>query len=702
MPGHSAPFGLIAWLEETRIVLPLKAVDVAFSVSGDLAEVSLDQIFHQTSSRPLDVVYTFPLPAGAAVFRCELIVNDRVIEARVEEKARARQIAHEMKQAGRRVGLVEMERENLFTLSLGNVQPGDLIVVRFAWFQELNHLQDAKSLAIPFTPGLRYIPGKPLLRGNRGKGIQDDTDQVPDASRISPPRIDELHPDAALVSLNGKLDAHFVAAGSLSSPTHPILVRDEKETALVTLPLEGHVPDRDFILRWKERAVTTLDLRSTSCSDRDAQYAVVRLDAPADAPIAVDQSRDYYFLIDRSGSMGGSKWTCTARALNAFVDQLGEQDRVWVTLFESSFQDYAEAPLPAAELKTDPAFRSLEKLGVAGGTELLPALDHVLKKIAIHSPEHEPAIIIITDGQVGNEAAVIQLMRAHPDVTLHTFGIDTAVNDAFLKQLATQHRGSCTLMTPNDDIQGAVFRLGNRLRRPVLTELSVVGDWAATSSRLPDIHAGEHILVALKGDKDARFLELKGKLADNTTRDFRFDLEPTSAAGPRLLWARQTIDRCLAEGRDKEAIQLAIQHNLICRGTAFIAYDLKEKVSLATEEIYQPSMLYAGAMPVSACAPAPPASSVPQMKMRRFTGPEASASSLLPRIFSSKVVARKTRQLFDLLKAGGKPNEREREKMIDIRARHRGGANVSSLRSQILIDAWSARVLPLPAFQSEA
>jgi Ca-activated chloride channel family protein len=44
---------------------------------------------------------------------------------------------------------------------------------------------------------VRYIPGAPLLRSNSGKGAVDDTDQVPEASRISPPRIDQLHPDAA-------------------------------------------------------------------------------------------------------------------------------------------------------------------------------------------------------------------------------------------------------------------------------------------------------------------------------------------------------------------------------------------------------------------------------------------------------------------------------------------------------------------------
>ena len=66
---------------------------------------------------------------------------------------------------------------------------------------------DWASLRIPFCPGVRYIPGQPLLRRLQGMGVEDDTDEVPDASRISPPRIDALHPDAAYLSIAGVIES---------------------------------------------------------------------------------------------------------------------------------------------------------------------------------------------------------------------------------------------------------------------------------------------------------------------------------------------------------------------------------------------------------------------------------------------------------------------------------------------------------------
>src|SRR4029077_2490532 len=79
-------FGLIAWLEQTKISLPLKGVECAFNVCGDVVSVEIDQIFHQNSQQPLDCLYTFPLPAGAAVYRCEMHLDGRVIRGPVEEQ----------------------------------------------------------------------------------------------------------------------------------------------------------------------------------------------------------------------------------------------------------------------------------------------------------------------------------------------------------------------------------------------------------------------------------------------------------------------------------------------------------------------------------------------------------------------------------------------------------------------------------------
>ncbi|MEA3208779.1 MAG: Ca-activated chloride channel [Chthoniobacter sp.] len=602
-PRSSAPtseFGLLAWLENTRIVLPLKGVECRFEVTGAIACVEVDQIFHQNTDRPLDCTYTFPLPAGAAVYRCELHVNDRVIRAKVEEQEAARRIYRERTAAGRRAALVETERENIFTLSLGNVQPEDVIVVRFAWFQVLDRAGDGLRLLVPTCPGVRYIPGKPLLRALSGRGTVDDTDQVPDASRISPPRIDALHPDAAYFSIEGRLSAADVESGTASSPSHPIFVRESDGAVTVKLCGRGAIPDRDFALAWREPKARQLAPQAWRWVEGNETYALVQLRAPDRVKVADGFAQDVYFLIDRSGSMSGAKWQRTCEALRAFVGLLGAEDRVWITLFESDYRDFAEAPMPAPAVLADRGFQCLEALGTGGGTELLPAAAHVLEQISRHSAGRRASVVLITDGQVGNDALIVRAFQQAPQVRVHTFGIDTMVNDAFLKSLAHQQRGGCWLQTPADDIAGTIAALGDRLRRPVLTDLSVRGSWEAGRATWPDLHVQEVVTVSLRGTA-ATALEITGRLPDGTAHCFAMDLGTAGSEAVKLLWAKERMAALLAAERPQEAIALARQHNLICQGAAFIAWDEAEQVQIAQEMIVQPVLGWAA----SKCLAAP-------------------------------------------------------------------------------------------------
>jgi Ca-activated chloride channel family protein len=319
-------FGLISTVENRRVMLPLKAVECEFSVVAGLVEVRMTQVFRQENPKPLDCDYLFPLPADAAVYSCEADFNGRVIRAIVKERGEAVRLAQEKKAEGKRVALVESERENLLTLSLKNLQPDDLVLITLKYIQPLRHLADMPSVEIPFCPGIRYIPGNPLIRSNRGQGIVDDTDQVPDASRISPVRMDQEHPDASFIEILGRLDGKFVNADALVSPSHNIISRPEGDDVVIGLSDKGEVPDRDFVLRWKESKPDTLTARAWIQETGEETYALIEIRAPKASGPAVPM--DFYFLVDQSGSMSGVKWQKAALAVQTSVSKLMEGDRV--------------------------------------------------------------------------------------------------------------------------------------------------------------------------------------------------------------------------------------------------------------------------------------------------------------------------------------------------------------------------------------
>jgi von Willebrand factor type A domain len=301
------------------------------------------------------------------------------------------------------------------------------------------------------------------------------------------------------------------------------------------------------------------------------------------------EGSDLYFLVDRSGSMAAEKWAKTADALIAFVKATTHRDRVWITFFESDYRDFAEKPLGRDALLRDPNFQSLAKLGTGGGTELLPALRHVLGIHEGFSARRRSHIILITDGQVANEEAVLKEVSGKA-LPMHCFGIDHAVNEAFLRQLSGQQRGTNVFLTTNDDLARPIAILGSRLSRPVFTHLALEGDWELAGTELPDIYAGQVVFAPVRTKGNRSDLKVTGK--DSVGRPLTVPLHAQAAKTdlPKLIWMKRRIESLLQGGKTKDAIALAEKANLVCRGAAFIAWDDAQEVAIAQDEVYQPSL----------------------------------------------------------------------------------------------------------------
>src|SRR5262249_34033827 len=123
------------------------------------------------------------------VTRCELRVGERVVAARLEERGAAREAYAQAVEAGRRAALAEEERPGVFTITLGSLAPGERAIVRFGMAYPLPREAGRAVCRFPLVVGERYVPGAPLPGERVGGGIEPDTVEVADASRITPPRL---------------------------------------------------------------------------------------------------------------------------------------------------------------------------------------------------------------------------------------------------------------------------------------------------------------------------------------------------------------------------------------------------------------------------------------------------------------------------------------------------------------------------------
>ena len=164
---------------------PLKHTDVKADISGPLARVTVKQQFENPFEDKIEAVYTFPLPQNAAVDDLTMLVGDRTIRGQIKKREDARAIYDAARAAGHVAALLDQERPNIFTQSVANIMPGEKVTVTISYVETLKYDEGSYEFVFPTVVGPRYIPGAPT--GKQSTGWSPDTDQVPDASRITPP-----------------------------------------------------------------------------------------------------------------------------------------------------------------------------------------------------------------------------------------------------------------------------------------------------------------------------------------------------------------------------------------------------------------------------------------------------------------------------------------------------------------------------------
>ena len=224
--------------------LPLAAIDVKADVTGLVYRVELTQRFVNTHAQPLEATYVFPLPDRAAVTGMRMIAADRVVEAKLQERAEARETYDRAIAAGQRASIAEEDRPDVFTMRVGNIVPGEQVTVILTLAGPLSISDGAAMFRFPLVVAPRYIPGSALGGAQAGDGYADDTDAVPDASRITPPVLLPGFPNPVRLSIDVGVDPAGLPLGTVRSSLHAVSTVDGRWRIA-----PGERANRDFVLR---------------------------------------------------------------------------------------------------------------------------------------------------------------------------------------------------------------------------------------------------------------------------------------------------------------------------------------------------------------------------------------------------------------------------------------------------------------------
>jgi Ca-activated chloride channel family protein len=614
---------------KTAMFCPLKHTDVQAEISGFLARVTVTQEFTNPSPDKVEAIYTFPLPQNAAVNDMTMNVAGRTIKGLIKKREEAQQIYQQAVQAGHTAALLDQERPNIFTQSVGNIPPGGSVKVEISYIETLKYEAGAYEFVYPMVVGPRYIPGSPT--GKQGGGWSPDTDRVPDASRITPP-VAGVHYGVKGtraghdISLAVKLDAG-VTIQDVKSPTHDVdKFQPNVHAAEVKLRNENEIPNRDFVLRYDVAGARIEDALLTTSSVQkipdDAKgggsstvagangYFTFILQPPDRVRDEDANPRELIFVLDTSGSMYGFPIETAKKVMKRAIEHMRPQDTFNLITFAGDTHVLFPHAVSASAANIAQATSFLNGQHGGGGTEMMKAIRVALGDDGSDVAECKPwqdcavdtarrgadgvrIVCFMTDGYVGNDMEIIGAIQKHPEARVFSFGIGSGVNRFLLDKMAEAGRGEVEYVLNGEEAPAAADRFYERVHTPVLTDISIDWHGLPVSEVMPqkplDLFTAKPLVLTGRYAQPANgTITLRGKRAGKAfSRDIKVELPANNNANQALaqLWARKKIDDVMSadwtgiqNGNPAAAVkdkvtQLGLDYRLMTQFTSFVAVE---------------------------------------------------------------------------------------------------------------------------------
>jgi Ca-activated chloride channel family protein len=556
-------------IDARMFAAPRLEASYEMSIGGMLARTRLRQTFENSTGEWIEGIYVYPLPEQAQVDHLELTIGSRRIHAEIRERRQARSDYEQARAQGRRAGLIESERPNLFTTNVANIGPGERVTVEIAYQQTVRYDAGLFSVRLPLVLGPRYVPPEQAAADPR------------DARRISP--IVRKSGNANPVQIIATLDAGMPIT-AVRSLYHAVTQRVVSESAREIELAQFDVPaDRDFVLQWRAAAdqPATALFREWHAGE---EYALLQFFPPQGvAPARLP--RDVVFVVDTSGSMDGTSIVQARQALLFALSQLDLSDRFNIIRFASGTQLLHSGLVAANATEIQSASEFVRQLSSGGGTEMFPAVNAALRQFPDADASRVRQVVFMTDGNVGNEQELFDLIEAELGSTrLYTVGIGSAPNGYFMASAARYGAGTHTFIADISEVSERMTSLFEKISAPVLTDIRI--DWPDGAAReiypqrLTDLFAGEPMLVSIRGSLPPS-LTLSGRMAGAPWSEILQTSMAAELPGVGRHWAGERIAGLLETRHTRQSgdpiydavVATALHHGVVSRYTSLLAID---------------------------------------------------------------------------------------------------------------------------------
>jgi len=554
-------------------------------VEGFVAKVDVRQSFSATENVASEALYNFQIPDEGTIQSMSVSFADRVITAVLKERAEAQAIYNHAKSEGRTAAITDRVRTNLFSQRIANIPAGEPIVVHLSYTVEVDYNAGRFTLHLPFRPVDRYRMKQAIRPAAEFSGKELS------GWATSPIAAENISQQGTKVNALINIEAGLPIEQVYSSVPVQKLVEGSK----VTISYENNAREADgLLLEWLPKAAETPTGALFSETVDNQSYSLLML-MPPEKPQHF-AARDISFVLDISGSMQGPAIRQAKLALIEALERLAPEDRFQIITFNNDVGSFSERFLSAQKPNITRAIQWVERVEANGGTEMLKPFHYLQTKLMPNGRLQQ--VVFITDGAINQEQL---LLKAVADLStkarIYTVAIGDAPNAGFMRKVATWGRGSNVHIASAASVSVETGRLLKQLGRVAMTDIEITGDFEVYPSHISDLHAGEPLVVMLKGGEEGK-LALSGRYADQVwEQELNAIASTDDKSGISALWAMKKIaslqDDLLAGSADSktkdEIIKTSLEHSVISQFTSFVAVQgaLSTGSDLSTNELQE-------------------------------------------------------------------------------------------------------------------
>lgn len=440
-PRHCGLF-VITVEEEPQQRAPLRSINVQATTCGAIAHNTIRFLYKNTNNAAIQSKFIFPANSQSAIYHLSAVVGGRRIIGEVKEKETAQKNYDEAVASGKSAVLAKeaTEASDVIELELGAFGPGEDAEVTIKEVFEMKLVKNGSQFQYKFPTSLFVRYGEDSITASASQN-DAPTEYVLNFALNSHMGVSSIVPKPWLGKETNSSHFSFQENRKVFEKDHDVVL---------DLILATDFKGLKMVENWHDLTIIDTNDRKT---DKMMTLSSIVVKVPS-TPLSELPAKEYVFVVDCSGSMGGQRIKSAGNTLQQLINSLPVGSYFNIVRFGSTFESLFGKPREYNKQNKDLGMKLAETLSAnLGGTELLNCLKSVLeckREIA----KYKRQIFVLTDGEISNQDETLQLVKKHVDTNrVFSFGIGSGCSTALVNGLADAGMGAASFISDKSSFE---------------------------------------------------------------------------------------------------------------------------------------------------------------------------------------------------------------------------------------------------------